>query len=206
MADDSKSSGNPAVQSDEVRETMLQRSSAGALTAVGVEREHRLGDADERVPKGEDRGSKQEIEGGEPEPDFPQHPGPKARGLGLEAANFTTNGTVPGTFVGSPSGPIPVSAVATSVEDAQKRLQQVRKEEQDALLNSNSRQKLSRAKVESMSAADLRAVAHDRGYDIGEHAGSRATRRRFLAAQDQDDSLSTSDETGATSADTSKPE
>lgn len=203
---DAKKTEDVAVQSDEAREAILQRSSAGALSAVGVERDHRLGDADERIKNLESRGVDQEIDGGEPEPDYPQHPGPAARGLGTKPANFVTNGTVPGTFVGSPSGPVPVSAVATSVEDANRKLAEARKQEEDAILRTSSQQKLSRAKVESMSGADLRAVASDRGYDIGDQVGSRATRRRFLAAQDKDESLSTSDETGATPAETSTPE
>lgn len=39
---------------------------------------------------------------------------------------------------------------------------------------------------EHMSAADVRAVAHDRGYDLGKGSGASA-KSKFLELQDKDD-------------------
>lgn len=42
--------------------------------------------------------------------------------------------------------------------------------------------------LEGMSSADLRAVAHDRGYDLGNDGGKTVSLRRFQAAQSEDKS------------------
>jgi hypothetical protein len=48
---------------------------------------------------------------------------------------------------------------------------------------------LDEEKVNSMSGADLRAVAFQRGLDIGPEGGAKYTRRRFLAAQEKQSSV-----------------
>lgn len=187
-AEENSSVEDVAVQSEEAREKTLQRSSAGSLSAIGVEREFRLGDGEDRIKGLESRGVDQEIEGGEPEPDHPPHPGPAARGLQTAPANFVTNGTVPATFVGSPSGPVPVSSVARDAAHARQLLKEAR-ESNDRVVLGAGYEKVSRDKIEKMSGAELRAVAYDRGYDLGQQSGSRSTRRRFIEAQNKDQRL-----------------
>lgn len=51
------------------------------------------------------------------------------------------------------------------------------------------RKPLTREQLESMSKAEVRAVAQDRGYDLPESAGRAVIVERFLEAQDQDGSL-----------------
>ena len=146
------------------------------LTATG----QALHEETKEIPQGEDRGSKLEIDG-DIKPD--SEGGGEPQGLQAEPARFAVNGSVPPNTVPSPSGPVPIAAVAATPEDAQKRL-----EEHQKVIESqfkNSVEKLSEAKIGRMSRSELQAVAFDRGYDIPQ-AGSRVTRTAFKRAQDQD--------------------
>lgn len=188
------------VQSEEARNKILANSTAGRNTAIGQEREALLKEQEgEDESERESDGSTIPIVGGEPQGDYAAVTPKEPTGAQAQPAIVSTNGTIPVNHVASPTGPIPVSAVETDPEAAAKRA--------EAHLTTADKQtiragyeKLSRNKVESMSPGDLRAVASDRGYDIGDYAGSRATRKRFLDAQNKDsafeggDSETTSDQ------------
>lgn len=103
-------------------------------------------------------------------------------------------------MIGTPSGPVPISAVTGDpAQGAQMIQERLDADEKEILKTGYAR--LSRAKVESMTGAELRAVASDRGYDVGQ-AGNRQTRARFLRLQGEDknfesDEEITGDDTGA---------
>lgn len=181
------------VQSDEVRAKLLRNSSAGGDTAVGNERA-RL----QAIEDGEEEfdgpgGSEIPIAGGEPQADAPAFEAAEPIGAQAQPSNFTTNGSLPVNQVASPSGLVPVSAVTQDATQGAKLVQENLDSHAKAVLRSGA-QKLSRAKIESMTAGDLRAVAHDRGYDIQEGSGTRSTRRQFIAAQQADDDAADDEE------------
>lgn len=168
------------VQSDEVREAILQKSSGGVGTAIGVIRKYDLEEAE--IPQGEDRGSKLPIAGEFKEGDAWE--GAEPQGAQAQPAIITTNGTVPVNMIGTPSGPVPISAVESDpVRGAELIQERLDADEKEILRTGYAR--LSRAKIASMSANELRAVASDRGYDIGQ-AGNRLSRQRFIKAQQDD--------------------
>lgn len=167
-------------QSKEVREAILNKSSAGLGTAIGVIRAHEL-DGKE-IPEGEDRGSTVPVAGTFDAGDAWE--GAKAQGAQTQPAILATNGTVPVNHIGSPSGPVPVSTVSGDPAQGAKMIQENFDKDEKELLRTGYA-KLSRAKIESMTGAELRAVASDRGYDLGQ-AGNRQSRTRFRNAQDKD--------------------
>lgn len=178
---------SPEPQSEEAREKILMQAAGGLGTATGQARANLLGEEQERIDNLESRGSTQPIAGGDQiQSDYPANDTEnKPIGAQAQPSAFTSNGSLPVNMVPSPSGLVPASTVAGSLEDASKAVEKANKERDDLILRSGAK-KLSRAQIEAMSAADLRAVAHDRGYDIGEYAGSRRTRARFLEAQQKD--------------------
>lgn len=167
------------VQSEEVRNAILNKSTGGRGTAIGTIREER---DREDTPEGEDRGSTLPIAGTFDKGDAIE--GLEPQGAQTQPAILATNGTVPVNMVGSPSGPIPVSAVVGDPAQGAKLVQERLDQDEKEVLKTGYA-KLSRAKVESMNANELRAVASDRGYDVGQN-GSRLTRQRFLEAQKND--------------------
>lgn len=174
------------IQDDATRDRILQNSAAGGDTAVGNERRRKLSEADGDEFDGPG-GSELEIAGGEPQSDHAPFEAPAPVGAQAQPSNFTTNGSLPVNMVASPSGLVPVSAVTSDPAQGAQLVQDNLDITSRAVLKSGA-QKLSRAKIESMTAGDLRAVAHDRGYDLGsDNAGSRTTRRAFIAAQQADD-------------------
>lgn len=70
---------------------------------------------------------------------------------------------------------------------------EVEGEEEAEVILKSGHKKISRSTIESMIGADLRAVAHDRGYDIGQ-GGTRTSRLRFIAAQNADEPDPATDE------------
>jgi hypothetical protein len=109
-------------QSEEARDNVLERSGAGRLTAVGAAAALHSGDED---PNSVDtHPDDHEIEG-DPKPDYVGKPGKNA-GLQDEEAIYTVNGTIDPMTVPSPSGPQPVGAVTASKEDAVRRLEKAR--------------------------------------------------------------------------------
>lgn len=156
----------------------------GAETATG--QAIRTADGTNETPQGEDRGSKVPIVGGEPQPDLLEGAAPK--GAQLEPAKFSSNGQLEGGTVGSPTGSIPVSAVARDQEHADELLEKADAEHAKFLNRSFKDKKLDDRTLSHIGGAELRAIAAKRGYDIPE-AGTRATRAAFARAQDDDENL-----------------
>lgn len=159
----------------------------GGTTATGTEASVRSGEQDERIDALESRG------GPEPEedikPDAIAAKAPKNVGLQKESAEFVVNGSIPPNSVASNSGLVPVGAIVGSAEDAEARVE----EQKDRVANerkaTSRRRRLTDADIEKHSGAELRAVAHDRGYEISDSAGTRAIRRMFATQQADDDTL-----------------
>lgn len=164
------------------------RAAPGSNTATGQEAARRSGEEDESLPEGEERGSTVAIEG-EFKGDYLGKPN-KAQGAQKEEAEFVSNGTIPLNHVPSNSGLVPVSALANSPEDAERRLEEQRKSldgSRKALFS--QRAELTEEQISRMGGAELRAVATDRGYDIPDNIGARGTRAAFARAQADDDSI-----------------
>lgn len=177
------------IQDEETRKKILQNSTAGGQTAVGRARDAHLGDQAERIAD-LPGGSEIAFAGGDSLPkDFPDHKPGAPVGAQAQPANYTTNGSLPLNMVASPSGLVPASAVSVDPAIAAQRVQEGMDSLKAFTHRTGGYDRLSRAQIEGMSAGDLRAVASQRGYDIGEYAGSRATRKRFIAAQHADDDL-----------------
>jgi hypothetical protein len=175
------------LQSQEVREAILQKSSAGIGTAIGTIRAY---DVDEKeIPSGDDRGSTTPVAG---EFEGDSYEGAAPQGAQAEPAIITTNGTVPVNMIGTPSGPVPISAVEGDPAKGARLIQERLDNDEKELLKTGYA-KLSRAKVASMSSAELRAVASDRGYDVGQ-AGNRQTRIRFNRLQAEDKNFESDEE------------
>lgn len=121
------------------------------------------------------------------QPDAVQ-PGAGPVGKQQEAAFFTANGSIDGNTIPSPTGPVP----AGLIPDEKLREQAIKQAREGAVDphagHSTGRYRLSEEAVHGMSPAQLRAVAHDRGYTDVE-GGRRAVQAKFLAAQAEDDSL-----------------
>jgi hypothetical protein len=156
----------------------------GSETATGLQLAHERGE--QEVPKGAERGSQVEIEGGDPTPDAegPQKP----RGLQAESALFVSNGSVSSTDVPSPSGLQPIGAVASTVEEGRKLVETKRRDHEAFVRRSPRAEALEESQVNTMGRAELKALGQQRGYDMPD-AGGRATRAAFLAAQDKDENL-----------------
>lgn len=121
------------------------------------------------------------------QPDATQ-PGQGPVGMQQEAAFFTRNGSIEGNSIPSPTGPVPAGLIA----DDKLREQAIQAARQGAVDShagqSTGRFRLSEEAIVGMSPAELRAVAHDRGYrDID--GGRNAVRTRFIEAQKKDESL-----------------
>ncbi len=174
------------VQSEEVRDAILQKSSAGIGTAIGQLKIEKT-----REPiEGDDRGSKVPIVGTFDKGDAIE--GAEPQGAQTLPSIITVNGTVPVNMIGTPSGPVPVSAVESDPAKGAQLIQERLDADEKEILRTGYA-KLSRSKVESMGGADLRAVASDRGYDVGQ-AGNRQTRARFLRLQAEDKNFESDEE------------
>lgn len=170
-------------QEDEAREANLARSPSGENVATGVEKI----ELSEEREESEDRGSTVPIAGGEPVADFAEVEYDKPKGLQAEPAAFATNGSTDLTRVATPSGPQPVSAFAATPEEAQKLLERHRQNELESVQSrARGRTELSEAKLQSMSAAEIRAVAHDRGYELPDHTSHGLATRLFAERQADD--------------------
>jgi hypothetical protein len=163
------------------------RAAVGTGTATGQEALRRAGE--EKRVKGKERGSTVKSTAPVPPADYIAAKGNKPMGAQKEPATFVGNGTVDLNSVASPSGPQPVSTVASTPEEAKKIV-----DKRKADFKTESRREAPKALdddlIYKMSAAELRAVAHDRGYKISDSAGRRGTRAAFIQAQKDDKSLS----------------
>ena len=116
------------------------------------------------IPTGDDRGSKTPIASTPPGP-----------------AHFTSNGSLPHGFVGSPSGPVPGSSVGLTAEQARTNtLEALRAHAQRFVQVA-----LTDGQLAAMSRAEIVAIATQRGY-LMPQAGTRVTRTAFLEAQTKD--------------------
>ena len=155
----------------------------GAATGSGTATGAELINDGKKIPTGADAGSKTPIAGGPPKPDD-EAKGGKPQGLQAEPAIFTVNGSLEPHTLPSASGPQSASAGGGSQEEVQKKLDDHRELVESQIKRSH--RKLDEVTVARMSRSELSAVAHDRGYDVGQ-AGSRVTRAKFLSEQDNDD-------------------
>lgn len=178
-------------QSEEVREHELAQAPKGDATATG--KISAQADESERISSLDSRGATQPIAGGDSiVADGAGNDTQKPVGLQAEQAFVSRSGTVDPTFVASSSGPIPVGAVASSTEAAQKRLEEHHKSIEAAVQRQRGQyQPLTEQQINSMTGAELRAVGQDRGYDLTD-GGTRTTRRRFAQAQAKDQSFTES--------------
>lgn len=195
MAKDATGAGaDLPLQDEDVRAAILSTAPQGSGTATGKA----AGEADEEIPSGKDRGSVVPIAGGSIKPDAVV--AGKAIGNQLEPAAFTSNGSIPLGMVGSPGGSVPVGALGLSPEEAFRRSEESINAASSASAVHSGFARVSRRTIETASAANLRAAAQDRGWDIGLEAGSRVTRARFIALQNEKLGEEKSDDTGSTSA------
>jgi hypothetical protein len=175
-------------QSEEMRAEILASAPKGADTATGQAFAHDSGEEEERIEGLENRGSDNPIAGGEGiVADYSGQETQEPIGLMAQPAHFTVSGTINPTEVASPSGPVPLGSVTASLADAQKRIEEQHKSaEASVRRRRSSLEPLTQAQIDSMSGAELRAVAVDRGYEMADGGGTRTTRRKFAEAQEAD--------------------
>lgn len=168
------------------------RAAGGTGTASGKEAARRAG-AEDELPTGEERGSL--VDPGivpEGEGDYMGTPH-AAVGPQTEAAFFAPNGAIPPNMVASPSGLVPVSAVTSTAEEAEKLLDRRKEDLSREYKGLTKGKRLTDEQIRSMGGAELRAVATDRGYDLSPNAGTRGTRAGFATAQLEDENLEEAD-------------
>lgn len=140
----------------------------------------------EEIPQGEDRGSTLDAGQADVKPDSegPQEP----TGLQAEPAQFTNTGSVIANMVASPTGPVPVSLVAGSPEDAARILEERREQVEQEKEARNPDRRFSEDEVNMLDGGELRAIGARRGYDMP-GAGTRSARAAFLRQQAKDENL-----------------
>lgn len=177
---DSAAAGEAGGSGNDPKKTGVPPTRAvGTGTATGMAIQDGMGDQD--IPKGKDAGSPQKIDGGDPPADLLGKPG-KARGLQAEPAIFSSNGEIPSNHVASPSGPVPVAAVAGSPEEAKKAVERHREQHKRYVESRAEHKVLDENTINRLSKTELRAIGDARGYDMPV-AGTRATRAAFSDAQ-----------------------
>lgn len=192
------------VQSEETRKNILAGVPSSDATATGKERAAAHEGALDNIPQGEDQGSKIPIAGDiRPDAEGAQQP----QGGQAKPAIMSPNGSVPLGHVGSPSGPVPVGALGLPAAEARKRL--------DATVAHSGTgrgavhggfERVPRSQIENASAAQLRAAANDRGWDLGPEAGARVTRARFIAKQNEELGEENPTDSGADTGTTAAPQ
>lgn len=196
MADSDKPAGKPAstegqtppLQDEETKKATLKESLAGLNTATGREKA-RLEGTDEQFQEPEST-EKKEIAGGDSiVADYTGNEKQEPVGLQAEPAQFAKNGTVNPNLVPSNAGPVPGATVGLTGEALRDRQQQLIDRQKELV---EARQKgpeaLTDEQIESMNAAELRAVAQDRGYNVPA-LGNTGARRAFRRAQEEDERL-----------------
>lgn len=167
------------------------RAAVGDNTATGQAKKQRSGEQEEA--KEEDT---REI----PEsvsaikPDYLASEANEPVGLQAEEASFLPNGSVEHGMVASNSGFVPAASIAKDAEHFDKLVEKQKADLKEGLRSVRSgRTALTDEQIDKMSGAELRAVAHDRGYDISDTMGTRGSRAAFSKAQGDDDSLDNAD-------------
>lgn len=140
---------------------------------------------EQEIPKGEERGSQVEIQGGDPKATL--EGGDKPRGMQAKPAIFSSNGEIPRNAVPTASGLVPVSTVANTQEEADAIVEK-REEDHKRYVERtvDKHEELDAATVGRLGRAELRAIGEQRGYEMPE-AGTRATRAAFLNGQSKDE-------------------
>jgi hypothetical protein len=161
------------------------RTAAAGNTATGMAKRDRDGELAE-----EDHSDQTLSETAEEiKPDYmATKPNPLV-GQQKEEARFTSNGSIPLGMVASNSGFVPASSVERDPERAAELVQQNLETFSEGYISTSSRRRLDDAKIQSMSGAELRAVATDRGYDMSTAMGTRASRAAFTRLQGEDKTL-----------------
>lgn len=107
------------------------------------------------------------------------------KGAQTQPALFTPSGSIPHASVPSPTGLVPATVAGP---DAEAALAAQREGLIDSSRGKTGRYRISDEYAANMTPAELRAVAHDRGYEIRE-GGRRALLHNFLAEQENDEGL-----------------
>ena len=170
-------------QSEEGRKAALARAQLGTTTATGYEATRLAKEASGEEEDDSPEGSEIPIAGGDSLKPLVQVQASEPTGAQAIPAAFTVNGSIPAGFVGTPYGPAPVSAVTNDPQEAQKRIEQSLKDYDKALSRPTSADPIPDEILERASGAELRAVAVDRGLDLGDVSGNRSTRTRFRQVQ-----------------------
>lgn len=114
----------------------------------------------------------------------------KASGAQLEPAAMTPQGAVPHNVIATGSGWMPAGIVARDTDEANAMGALTRAESKRRLVRGSH--SLTAEELLAMRPAEIRAVAADRGYDIGA-GGIRVTIQKFLKAQEEDQLLESED-------------
>lgn len=171
---------------DEDLTTVPAQAPAGLESATGVALRQQAGE--EEIPKGAARGAEVDSETKKLKPDAAG--GNKPTGLQKEPAHWVLNGSVDPRTVGSPSGPVAVAAVATSPEQADELIAA----RNESLAASRKKgaftyEEITEEQLTKMSAAEIRSIGSNRGYEVSDVAGRRVAMRQFLDAQNDDETL-----------------
>jgi hypothetical protein len=165
---------------------IVPETAQGGVTASGQALRQLAGE--EEVPKAGTHEPKATAEMKAVKPDAA---GPtKPTGLQAKPAEFTTNGSLEAGTLPTNYGLVPASALVSTPEEAEKRLEEAAEARKAAMKTSfTAFDRVPEETVNRMRAAELRAVADQRGYDIP-YTGTRVTRAAFLRAQEADENLS----------------
>lgn len=158
----------------------LAEKSADAARETGEAKAQLSKAAEDAAPTGKDfpERATPTIEGHETahNPDQPSRDSGNSRAQTEPAILARDGGSVPHGMVASPTGPVPASAVGPDAAVALGRhAEQLKVSEQDGTVSEQL--------LQAMNKHEIRSVAHDRGYKIGE-GSQRSLVRRFLEAQE----------------------
>lgn len=93
-----------------------------------------------------------------------------------------------GALVASPTGPVPLSAITNDAERAEEYREARKEKLEKERSHPRAGELLDEETVRGMNAAERRAVARQRGYQV---PGRRISVERFMALQDEDEHLDT---------------
>ena len=169
------------------------RAAKGDNTATGIAaRERNESDEDKEKRTKDDREIPETTSA--VKPDYLSSEASAPIGLQAEEATFLPNGSAEHGMVASNSGYVPAASVARDVDHFDELVENQKNVLKEGLRSvRDGRKPLEDHHIDKMSGAELRAVAHDRGYDISDTMGTRGSRAAFAKAQKEDDSLATND-------------
>jgi hypothetical protein len=138
-------------QSDEGRELVLDRTTAGATTQTATGAAAKQHSDDEDPNQIDSHPKDHEVEG-DPKPDYAGKPGKNA-GLQKEEAIYTVNGTTDPMTVPSPSGPQPVGAVTSTKDEAEQALETARLDQDEDEAEIKEQREQTKKRIEEDKAA-----------------------------------------------------